>query len=389
MPRRRRQSIRTDGQTIFACLATILTIWAISGFDRALAQTSEGEARLRERIASYWQAMQQGDYLGASAFVLPDLRNEFVVRVPKSRISEWKIVELDFNDEETECDAVINVRRPFAMFGHVVDVPLRNRWMIEEGEWYLNISRGEGESSLMQLFKNQEKSARRTEPLRRTKVPTPEEAAAARKSATALISRLEPDQDNPSRIQFGEKATFKYHYRNTTDHPIRILSVHSDCHCTAIQRDHPEVPPGGTGTFKVVLDTFGLPPGHVVKNLTVVFSDLPRPIVTQIAIENLPNFKVAPERLDFGELELGEISVLEVRILNRSYKRVTLLPALHSDKSLAVKYSKKSLDPGEEMVVRLRYKSLSPGEFRDSVMLRTDLEIEPLINIWVRGKVNP
>jgi hypothetical protein len=390
MPRSRRQSIRTDGPAVLAWLAITLAVLGFSPVQAAIDQTAEDEARLRERITSYWQAMEKGDYLAASAFVLPEVRNEFVARVPKSRINEWTITELDFDEEGTECLATITVRRTFAMFlGKVVDVPLRNKWIFSEGEWYLDISRAEGEGSLVDLFKNQEASAQRTEPLKKAKVLTPEEAEAARRRASASAGRLQPDQENPSRVQFGQKATFKYHYENRTDSPIRILSVHSDCHCTAIQREHPEVAPGETATFQVVLDTFGLPPGNIVKNLTVMFSDLDRPLVAQIAIENLPNFEVTPERLDFGELELGQISILEVRIQNRSQKKVQLQPALHSDKSLGVKYSKKVMNPGEEIVVKLRYKSLSPGEFRDSVMLRTDLQIEPVINIWIRGRVNP
>src|SRR5213593_1733273 len=73
------------------------------GQDRPAAAAAV-EARLRERMAGYWSAMERSDYETAAGFVHPESREVFNHEVPKSRVIKWKIGELRFSPDLTWCD---------------------------------------------------------------------------------------------------------------------------------------------------------------------------------------------------------------------------------------------------------------------------------------------
>src|SRR5262249_41830094 len=199
--------------------------------------------------------------------------------------------KLDFNEDRTVCDSITIVTKPIPVLGETIDFPLHNRWEIVDGEWYFRIPWGESDNPLLKVFQEQRSVA--------TQLPAdrPSPARIDDASAQALREgrqRIVPDPANPPSVLSGRKAVFRFLYPNAGDVPIRIVSVHADCHCTGAKKDYPEIAPGEVGTLEVTLDTFGLPLGRLDKEISVQFSHLPDPLVVNLAVDNLPNFSLEP-----------------------------------------------------------------------------------------------
>lgn len=350
------------------------------------AKAEEAEEHVRARLSGFWQAMQDADYEKAITFIHPGSRRTFN-QMPRSRVNQFKISSLRFNKDFTECDTTTIVSKPTPQ--GAFDWPLQNHWLLQDGEWYLQIPWGENENPMFRVFKEQRAVTELTKPSESTP-PAPRPAKTGNIMAmTQAMSRLRPDPSNPPIVHFGEKAKLRFSFSNEGKTPIRILSAHSDCHCTGVQSEYPEVPPGQSGTLEVVLDTFGLPMGLIEKHVTVQFSDLSFPVDLAILVQNAPNYKVVPSAVDFGDVKTGKPVEKSVRVLNESGRTFKILSRLKSDPRLEFFLDKSSLAPGEEMIVLLRYDPASPGEFIDTLMLYTDLSAQPILNIPVRGTAKP
>ncbi len=358
------------------------------GCVQTFSQADEIEAKVRARVDGFWKAMAGGDYKSASAFIAPESRDLFVQRIPKSPVQKWRIEKLAFNKERTECDTTTIVTKPVPSFGSIVDWPMQNKWVLSDGEWFLMIPWKEGENPYFNLFKAEQQNSAPP-----AAIHPPSNPAAVRPPGkppdASAVQRLVPDPRNPSTLHSGEKTVFRYSYQNRNSQPIKILSVLSDCHCTGIRKEYPEIAPGDTGTFEVTLDTFGLPTGPLQKEVTVQFSDLPSPIVLQIRADNLPNLTVKPERIDFGTIGLSGKSEKTATIVNQSGKEIKIIALSNSDPNLAVEIGTRQIKPGEEIQIRFRYTPRKTGEFADIILIRTDLEAEPVLNIRVAGVVTP
>jgi hypothetical protein len=196
-----------------------------------------------------------------------------------------------------------------------------------------------------------------------------------------------PDSGNPPSVFSGRKSVFRFLYPNSGTSPIRIVSVHADCHCTGAKKDYPEIAPGEVGTLEVTLDTFGLPLGPIHKNISVQFSHLPDPVVVSLAVDNLPNFSLSPAAADFGTVRPGSAAQKEIRIVNQSGRPVRILSNFNADPKLSFTLDRNQVASGETLVINIRYNSDAGGEFIDNLLLKTDLEAEPLITIPVRGRI--
>lgn len=70
-------------------------------------------------------------------------------------------------------------------------------------------------------------------------------------------------------------------FTNSTDRPVKIISVNASCGCTTPGWTTDSVPPGGAGYVKAVFDPEGRP-GHFSKSLSVTTDLDGKPIVLQI-----------------------------------------------------------------------------------------------------------
>jgi hypothetical protein len=370
--------------------AAFVLLWSdsiIGGAAGAVQEPSqtEAEARLRERVSEYWTAMEKADYEAAVPFLHPDSRNQFRNKIPKSRVLKWKIQKLAFNEDRTVCDTVTLVTKPVPVLGETIDFPLHNRWELVNGEWYFRIPWGESDNPLLKVFQDQRSVAEQLPVGRSTSAQVDEAAGRAMKEDR---QRIVPDSANPPSVFSGRKAVFRFLYPNAGTNPIQIVSVHADCHCTGAKKDYPEIAPGEVGILEVTLDTFGLPLGRLHKDITVQFSHLPDPLVVNLAVDNLPNFNLTPAAADFGTVRPGSAAQKEIRIVNNSGQPVRILSNFNSDPKLSFTLDRNKLGSGETLVINLSYNSDAGGEFLDNLLLKTDLEAEPLITIPVRGRID-
>jgi hypothetical protein len=304
----------------------------------------------------------------------------FQYRIPKTRMGKWRIDKLSFNDDKTACETVTTVQKTMPGMGATFDWPLTNRWVLEEGEWFLTIPWTPDKNPMLDIMRAQVDVFQQTEGLRQA----PEPAKAPVPPGT---QRLRPDPQNPVVLHAGEKGVFRFHHQNAGAAPIRVLSVYSDCHCTAIETDTREVPPGESGTISVVLDTFGLPLGLVQKQISVQFSDLPDPLVLNLSVNTLPNFALSPPSVDLGDIDRGVMRESMVTLKNQSGRQVRLQTVLRTDPRLDMSLPAAPLEPGGEAGLTIRFTPGESGDYLGSLTLQTDLEAEPLIAIPVRARV--
>jgi Protein of unknown function (DUF1573) len=345
---------------------------------------TEAEARLRERMSAYWTAMEKADYEAAVPYLHPDSRNQFRNKIPKGRVLKWRIEKLNFNEDRTVCDTVTLVTKPFPILGETIDFPLYNRWELVDGEWYFKIPWGEADNPMLKLFQEQRSVAEQLT----ADEPPPAKVDPIADRMKVRRQRIVPDPANPPSVFAGRKAVFRFLYPNADTSPIRIVSVHADCHCTGVKKDYPEIAPGEVGTLEVMLDTFGLPLGSLHKDISIQFSHLPNPLVVTLAVDNLPNFNLTPAVADFGTVRPGSVEQREIRLVNNSGQPVRILSNFNADPKLSFTLDRNQVASGETLVINIRYSSDAGGEFIDNLLLKTDLEAEPLITIPVHGRVD-
>jgi hypothetical protein len=369
--------------------AALVLLWSDALVGRAAGAVqsppqTEAEARLRERMSAYWTAMEKADYEAAVPYLHPDSRNQFRNKIPKGRVLKWRIEKLNFNEDGTVCDTVTLVTKPFPILGETIDFPLYNRWELVDGEWYFKIPWGEADNPMLKLFQEQRSVAEQLT----ADEPPPAKVDPIADRMKVRRQRIVPDPANPPSVFAGRKAVFRFLYPNADTSPIRIVSVHADCHCTGVKKDYPEIAPGEVGTLEVMLDTFGLPLGSLHKDISIQFSHLPNPLVVTLAVDNLPNFNLTPAVADFGTVRPGSVEQREIRLVNNSGQPVRILSNFNADPKLSFTLDRNQVASGETLVINIRYSSDAGGEFIDNLLLKTDLEAEPLITIPVRGRVD-
>jgi len=284
------------------------------------------------------------------------------------------------------CEAVVRVTKPFPFMADTMEWPLQNQWVLHEGEWYFKLPWEEGDNPLLKLFREQAAS-NVLAPEHETPSATPSKREPP--NVEEHSPRITRDEKNPGIVRFGEKTTFRFHYTNRTQAPFKILSVHSDCHCTAIKQEFPEIAPGQSGVLEVALDTFGLPLGRLSKEISIQFSDLPEPATMTLNVVNAPNFKISPPSVDFGPVKAGTPGEKSAKVVNRSGRTVTIIAAYKIDPRLEFSLPKSRFGPDEEIELSFRYNSAGPGEILDNFQMRTDLQAEPIITIPIHGRVTP
>lgn len=92
------------------------------------------------------------------------------------------------------------------------------------------------------------------------------------------IARFEHTQADFGFISQGKKARVSFSFRNAGDQPLKILSIHTTCGCTAAAPAKPELAPGEKGEITVTFDSRGKI-GETNKIVRVAFNDPERPMV--------------------------------------------------------------------------------------------------------------
>ncbi len=95
------------------------------------------ETLLRETVAAFWNAAEQGDRVTAMKHVHPDDLNTFLNSKPAA-VGDWEIAEISINSESTEAE----VRIEYALEtypGMPFNVAKIDTWQLIEDEWKIRV----------------------------------------------------------------------------------------------------------------------------------------------------------------------------------------------------------------------------------------------------------
>ena len=85
----------------------------------------------------------------------------------------------------------------------------------------------------------------------------------------------------------GERAEHEFSFKNTGKSPLIITEASSSCGCTIPTFSHQPIPPGGSGTMKVLFSSAGKQ-GHILKSITVSSNAFPAVRILTITAEVKP-----------------------------------------------------------------------------------------------------
>lgn len=85
---------------------------------------------------------------------------------------------------------------------------------------------------------------------------------------TVPVIKFDKIEHDFGKIKEGTLATYSFTFHNTGKVPLVLSSVTASCGCTAPEWSKDPIPPGGTGTIKVVFNSYGRP-GQFHKFVTV------------------------------------------------------------------------------------------------------------------------
>ncbi len=216
-----------------------------------------------------------------------------------------------------------------------------------------------------------------------------EETQAQRKESLIFIEKT---------FEFGnvlEEAGFVTHtfeFTNSSDRPVRILSVKASCGCTTPDWTKEAVASGNTGYVVVKYDPTGRP-GFFNKSLTVTSDAGVEPIVLTIKgtvvlpgdhtayRESNGNWRMLSSSFNMGKVWLKDEFVWkEFEIVNAGEASITASTAVEAPIYIKVILIPAILKPGDKGLVRLGYNGKVKNEYgfqTDNITILTDDNANP------------
>ncbi len=175
-------------------------------------------------------------------------------------------------------------------------------------------------------------------------------------------------------------------YNKGTD-PLQIEKVKTGWGCTAVSYTR-QIPPGGEGKITIKVDTSGYGGRTITKRITVKTNDPKQPIHYLIVAGNIERFvTLVPKRVSLRGYE-GKQMVSTVKIIpEEKYPfKIVGSEALFGNnirfKIEATKTSKRT-----EYVLTVENLKKDKGRYYDTISLKTDSKIRPLIKVRVNGYI--
>lgn len=193
----------------------------------------------------------------------------------------------------------------------------------------------------------------------------------------------------------GGPVTHEFVFTNSSNRPIKILTVQASCGCTTPDWTKEIVQPGKTGFIQASYNPKGRP-GYFNKSLTVTTDLEPNPIMLQIKGQVSTDAK--PNESDFGivngnlrlkssSFNMGKVLikdeyiVRDFAIMNAGTKPLSFTGTFVSPKYIKVEAEPKTIAPGAKGKVRISYNGKLKNQYgfqSDNVELHTDDETNPV-----------
>jgi hypothetical protein len=191
----------------------------------------------------------------------------------------------------------------------------------------------------------------------------------------------------------GGPVTHEFTYSNTSNRPIKILSVQASCGCTTPAWSKEPILPGKTGFIQASFNPQGRP-GHFLKSLTVTSDFDGNAITLQIkgqvistegSIESLP---VAKGNLSFkaSSFNLGKVFLVDEFVTKEFPVANNGEKAINFQRAVSPSYIKASiepavLNPGQQGIIKIGYNGKLKAQYgfqSDNIELYTDDAQEPV-----------
>lgn len=195
--------------------------------------------------------------------------------------------------------------------------------------------------------------------------------------------------------QEGGAVTYAFQFSNTSNRPIRILSVQASCGCTTPDWTRDPVAPGAGGFIQASFNPKGRP-GYFNKSLTVTTDFDPNPVILQIKgqvssgtglpDESLFRSSKGSWRLKTSSFNVGkvllkdEFTTRDFPVMNGGENPVTFLRT-EGPAYLRAEVVPVTLQPGDQGKIRIQYNGKLKGEYgfqSDRLYIHTDDAEEPV-----------
>lgn len=197
----------------------------------------------------------------------------------------------------------------------------------------------------------------------------------------------------------GGPVVHEFKFTNTTNRPIKILSVQPSCGCTTPLWSNDAIPSGNSGFIQASYDPKGRP-GYFNKTLTVTTDFDANPVVLQIkgnvsteGVGSEGDFKVQVGGWNFkttsfnmGKVYLNdEATVRDFPFLHTGAKPITVTKII-GPAYIKTEVTPKTILPGEKGHVKLVYNGKKKNEYgfqTDNVEIHTDDDSSPVKSFTV------
>ena len=153
-----------------------------------------------------------------------------------------------------------------------------------------------------------------------------------------------------------------------------IESIRTSCGCTTVKQPKTELKPGESDFLEVEFNSSGFR-GIVTKYIHIESND---PANQYISVSFTTNVKEEMEPVNrfslvwFGDLPVGKLASLTYTLKNIGGSRISIKKVNKVYPKLNVEYDKKTVAPGDSVVVTISVTPNKPGYFNEAITLETD-----------------
>ena len=166
---------------------------------------------------------------------------------------------------------------------------------------------------------------------------------------------------------------------------LMIESIRTSCGCTTVKQPKTELKPGETDALEVEFNSSGFR-GTVKKYIHIETND---PANQYVSVTLSTNVKEELEPINqfkflwFGDLAIGKSSTLTYTLKNIGNSKMSIKNVRKVYDKLSVEYDKKTVAPGDTVVVRVSVIPSRVGYFNEAFTLETDSKNQPHVPILV------
>lgn len=185
----------------------------------------------------------------------------------------------------------------------------------------------------------------------------------------------------------GQAVRHDFAVLNKGNAPLDLMEIKPDCGCTTVSYPK-QIPAGGKGAIVIDLDTTGYSAQHVAKSMLVRTNDKNKPDFNLVILGYVKPFAdINPAEAKLTGT-VGQEIKQTVTIASTSENRFKIL-GIKAETGDNIRYHLVEMNqPGEKKYELTVYnKKKEKGTYIDTIQLRTDSNISPVVKIPVLGVI--